>query len=162
MLKNMESINIKKIAESGQCFRVLKIGDKLYRAVHKGEYIELYIDSQGNLKQYSCDKVTWNSIWEEYFDVNNIKDSVSAYSDLALSARHYSGIGSEYINEAVKAWAGLKILKQYKWETLISYIISQRNNIKKISNTVEELCRRLGEKKTDRFTGKTYYTCPFS
>ena len=33
---------------------------------------------------------------------------------LALSARHYSGIGSEYINEAVKAGAGLKIVHPHK------------------------------------------------
>ena len=42
--------------------------------------------------------------------------------------------------------SGIRILRQHPWETLISFIISQNNNIPRIKKIVESLCREFGEK----------------
>ena len=45
----------------------------------------------------------------------------------------------EYIRKAVEFSKGMVILRQEPFETLISFIISQRNNIPKIKNTIKRL-----------------------
>ena len=41
--------------------------------------------------------------------------------------------------------AGISLLAQDPWEMLISFIVSQNNNIPKITRSIDELTRRLGE-----------------
>lgn len=45
-----------------------------------------------------------------------------------------------------KSW-GIKIMHQDPWEMLISFIISQRNSIKKIQNTIEKVCAASTEQR---------------
>jgi N-glycosylase/DNA lyase len=50
------------------------------------------------------------------------------------------------MRKAIKAGEGLRILNQDKWETLITFIISQNNNITRIKKCVESLCANFGER----------------
>ena len=45
---------------------------------------------------------------------------------------------------AINAGRGIRILNQEKWETLISFIVSQNNNIPRITGCIENLCRHFG------------------
>lgn len=60
--------------------------------------------------------------------------------------------------EAVRFGRGLRILNQDKAECLLSFIVSQQNNIPRIKGNLSRLCAALGEKK--RFAGYDYYTFP--
>jgi len=42
---------------------------------------------------------------------------------------------------------GLRLLRQDKWETLLSFIISTNNNIPRIRGIIEKLCAALGKKR---------------
>ena len=52
----------------------------------------------------------------------------------------------------------MNLLKQDKFEMLISYIISQNNNVKRISGAISKISERYGEKVL--FGGKEYYLFP--
>ncbi|ODQ48900.1 hypothetical protein PICMEDRAFT_18620, partial [Pichia membranifaciens NRRL Y-2026] len=54
---------------------------------------------------------------------------------------------------------GVRILSQDPWETLVSFIISSNNNIKRISQLCEILCIRYG-KFLGEHNGVPYYTFP--
>ncbi|TID29615.1 hypothetical protein CANINC_001734 [Pichia inconspicua] len=54
---------------------------------------------------------------------------------------------------------GVRILSQDPWETLISFIISSNNNIKRISQLCEILCISYGQYVND-FNNIPYYTFP--
>ncbi|KAG0681785.1 8-oxoguanine glycosylase ogg1 [Pichia californica] len=54
---------------------------------------------------------------------------------------------------------GVRILKQDPWETLVSFIISSNNNIKRISQLCETLCLKYGNF-IGEFNGVPYYTFP--
>ena len=41
---------------------------------------------------------------------------------------------------------GIRILRQDLWETILCFLISQNNNITRIRNSVDALCRRYGER----------------
>jgi N-glycosylase/DNA lyase len=83
---------------------------------------------------------------------------------------HYLDLGRDYasIEEKVKndprlsccfpASHGIRVFNQEPFEALISFIISQNNNIKRISGIVERLCRYCGEAKG--FMGETLYAFP--
>ncbi len=74
-------------------------------------------------------------LWREYFD---LETDYSEYIE-RLSA-------DETLAAACRASAGIHILRQDPFETLISFIISQNNNIPRISGIVERLCQTFGER----------------
>ncbi len=63
------------------------------------------------------------------------------------------------MKRAVSFGGGMRILRQEKWETLISFILSQNNNITRIKNCVESLCASFG-KPIGTYKGKMRYAFP--
>jgi len=73
--------------------------------------------------------------WLEYFDIHTDYEAITArFSE------------DETMKAACKFARGLRILKQEPFETLISFIISQNNNIKRITGIIGRLCENFGEK----------------
>ena len=85
----------------------------------------------------------------DYFDLSR------DYGRIVENAVSY---GFDKLSFAAKKHSGLRILKQDKFEALISFIISQNNNIPRIKTIIERLCEKYGEKKT--FKGIDYYAFP--
>ncbi len=85
----------------------------------------------------------------DYFDLGrdykNIVNSVIGYD-------------IPQITSACEKYKGIRILKQSSYEALISFIISQNNNIPRIKSIIERLCQNLGEKKS--YNGIDYFTFP--
>lgn len=54
--------------------------------------------------------------------------------------------------------AGVQILTQDLWETLVSFVISQNNNIPRIKKLVAALCKQFGERR--QLAGHEFYTFP--
>jgi N-glycosylase/DNA lyase len=63
-----------------------------------------------------------------------------------------------FLEKAVNYGKGIRILRQEKLETIISFILSANNNIKRIKGIIENICRELGEKRV--FGGIEYYGFP--
>ena len=55
---------------------------------------------------------------------------------------------------------GLRILKQDPFETLITFILSQRKSIPAIRSSVEKLCEQFGEKRYSKVEEKDVYLFP--
>ena len=55
--------------------------------------------------------------------------------------------------------SGIRILQQDLWEMIISFLISQQNNITRIKKCIENISREFGEKK-ESSTGAEYYAFP--
>lgn len=75
------------------------------------------------------------SFWYDYLDLGR------DYGKIKRSL----GRGDAAMRRAIRAGAGIRILKQDLWETMISFIISQNNNIPRIKACIESLCREFGE-----------------
>lgn len=70
------------------------------------------------------------------------------YFDLDTNYQYYiDHIDPEdaYLTAAAAAGAGIRILRQEPWETLISFTISQNNNIPRIKQSIELLCSIHGK-----------------
>ena len=124
-------MNLNQIANSGQCFRWQQINDNTYKIPAFGR--ELTISQDGDLFTLSCDKSEWNSLWKNYFDVDTDTDYDEVEKIIMES-------NDEFIKAAYEFGSGIRILRQDLREVIVSFIISQNNNIPRIKRSVERLC----------------------
>ena len=145
-------LSIQQISESGQCFRLNQIAENRYALVALGRYLE--IEQRGDELIFSCSQEEYETVWRQYFDME------SDYGQYRSAVPEQD----DYLTKAAAFGSGIRILRQDVWEMLISFIISQQNNIKRIRKCIETLCERYGERKSfgdGKNAGDTgYYTFP--
>ena len=129
----LNDFDIDQIANSGQCFRFHRVGDKSYDLI-AGTHL-LNIQQNGRTVRFDCDEDEFNAIWRPYFDL----DADYGRCKAAVAKRDI------YLQNAVAYGGGLRILRQDLWETILCFIISQQNNIARITKCVENLCSLFGE-----------------
>lgn len=127
-------LDLKKIAMSGQCFRMHMIDDTHAELVALGRYLQI-ADLGDSKYVFSCSEKEFNDIWYNYFDLSRDYDSIIKNIDE----------DDEYLRLASEYSYGIRILRQEPFETLISYIISQRRSIPSIMTSVERLATRYGK-----------------
>lgn len=120
----------------GQCFRWKKYGNGCYAGIAGGKYLKIspgekfstYVFHNVNLEEFE-------DFWVKYFDLDR---------DYLQIKKSLFGKNLQ-LNRAISHAPGIRILRQDPWETLCSFIISQNNNIPRISGIVENLCEMFGE-----------------
>lgn len=134
------------IFDCGQCFRFLPTGDGEYTGVAYSK--ALTIKKAGEkIIFFDTSPEDFKNIWYDYFDLGR---------DYGKIKEQIGGEGC--MNRAIDEGSGIRILKQDLFETIISFIISQSNNIPRIRKITETLCTLCGEK--TEYRGKTYYAFP--
>lgn len=122
----------KDIMKSGQCFRwyeengsisVPAFGKKL-EMVPEGDHILL-----------NTSKEDFDLIWRDYLDLD------FDYGKIEKLVREY---GDDHLKEAYRLGKGIRILKQDPWEIIVSFLVSQNNNISRISGSVEAMSEKAG------------------
>lgn len=134
MLINVnDDFDLNKIAHCGQCFRAKEIFGDVYRFItgNRVIYISRKNDTQLDI---SCSELDWSNTWADYFDIETNYRSIRAEV----------GALNNYIKSAADFGAGIRILRQEPFETLISFIISQRKSIPSITTSIERLAKRFG------------------
>lgn len=125
MVKNF---NLQHTLESGQFFRYQKIGnwyyccerDKLFRIKQQKEEIEF----EGTTKEHI----------EQLFGLGqNYENILKKLSE------------DKTLQEAVKKYQGLRVMKRDPWETLISFQCSIMSNIKKIQLNMNKIAETFGK-----------------
>lgn len=128
-----DELDIRKIAESGQCFRLNKTGEGRYRLLAHNRALTLTQTGRGI--QLDCSQEEFGALWKRYFDWDTDYAAIRISVDPA----------DAYLTRAAAFGSGVRILRQDPWETLITFILSQRKNIPAIKGCVELLCSRFGE-----------------
>ena len=85
---------------------------------------------------FSCTEQEFKDFWNDYFDLNRDYGAIRRSVDP----------DDAFLTSAVRFGYGIRILRQDLWETIISFLISQNNNITRIRRSLEALCGRFGEK----------------
>lgn len=133
----IDHMDLNQIANSGQCFRWQQINDNTYKIPAFGK--ELTISQDEDLFTLSCDESEWKTIWKNYFDVDTDTDYNEA-EQIVLDS------GDNYLKTAYQYGSGIRILRQDLWEVIVSFIISQNNNIPRIKKSIQKLCDGVGGK----------------
>lgn len=148
----INNFDIEKIARSGQCFRMKQIASNMYSVIHGEHYLEITVRDNGNYI-FSCSPEELSSVWIDYFDLRNYGMN---YYDRAEASIKNSG--DPYLIKVYGYGAGLRILRQDLWEVMVSFMISQNNNIPRIKRTIAALCERYGSRRI--WHDKYFYTFP--
>lgn len=112
-----------------------------------GKYMEVI--QNGNDICFDCSQEEYDNIWKNYFDME------TNYAEIIASV----DVNDSYLVSAVEYGKGIRILNQDLWEMIISFIVSQQNNIKRIRKCIGLLCEKYGEKK-ETVNGMEYYDFP--
>lgn len=136
IVKTIDNLDLDQVAESGQCFRWKKIDENTYNIPAFGKILTI---SRHEKAEHDfildCKEEEWKAVWRAYFDLD---------TDYEAIAKLISESDDEYLKEAYEAGSGIRILKQDLWEVIVSFLISQNNNIKRIKASIDALCKRAG------------------
>ena len=147
-IKN-DYVNLKQIAESGQCFRWKKMCPGRYFVISDGKAACFFQEKTGI-------RILCRSKDEEYF--RRYLDLDTDYGKVIEQIDEKD----DFLTGAAQMGRGIRILCQNLWEMIISFIISQRNNIPRIMKSIDTLCEKLGEQIVFDYEGEHLvgYTFP--
>lgn len=147
VVKKITNFSLEQIARSGQCFRMSRREDGFFDIISGSRWMGAR--QSGESCEFLCTEEEFSEFWEDYFD---LKQDYGEY---------ISRIDKEdvYLNAAVKLAGGVRILRQDIWEMIVSFLISQQNNIVRIRRCIENICEAYGNPvKNGR--GEVYFTFP--
>ncbi|MGN0722227.1 MAG: DNA glycosylase [Anaerovoracaceae bacterium] len=187
--EGVKDFNLDHIFDCGQCFRWTRQEDGSYTGIAMGKPVNVSLkesaggdpageadragraggagagadnaggrpgpdgDGSGeprlNLVIDNCSKEDFETIWKGYLDLDRdygkIKETLSA--------------SDEVMAKAISGGEGIRILRQELWETIVSFIISQNNNIPRIKGCIEKLAQLFGEP-AGEYGGVKFYNVP--
>ena len=136
----LESFDVGKIFDCGQCFRF----DEVIQSAHQTEFSGVaygrfvsFAQDGNTLYIYGSTIDEYESVWKRFLAIEQ------EYN--LIDAEILASYESEALRRAVSYGNGIRILAQEGFETVISFIISQNNNIPRIKKIIEALCQKCGE-----------------
>lgn len=130
-------LDLGRISNSGQCFRWNSLGNDRYSFVTNGKVYESYCKNG---------KVVFSNTSEDSLDYLNKYFDMQTDYDFIIKV---SPQDDAYLQAAIRKFGGVRILNQDLWETMVSFIISQRKSIPAIRSCVETICERFGNRIQD-------------
>lgn len=134
-----KEFNPKHILECGQIFRYKKLNDT--------DYMVFSDDKLANIKKQENTYIIQTKnvdYFQHFFDLNTDYNAIK--NQLANT--------NQTMKDATNFGEGIRLLNQQPFETIISFIISANNNIKRIQGIIERICQKCG---TDM---GTYFSFP--
>ena len=176
--EGVKDFNLDHIFDCGQCFRWSRQEDGSYTGIAMGKAVNVSLkevpagegsgadgtcgpgEGQPRLESGkfqprldlvidNCSKEDFEKIWRSYLDLDRDYGAIKA--TLAES--------DQVMAKAIEGGSGIRILKQELWETMVSFIISQNNNIPRIKGCIENLARLFGEP-AGEYGGVEYFNVP--
>lgn len=131
-----DKVVLKHIFDCGQCFRFVCEEDGSYSGVFRRSFINVSLQEQGNIMKVK--RILGESIDEE--ELYRFFDLESSYERIKEKFK----AEDEVMKKAILKGEGIRILRQDFFETLITFIISQNNNISRIRKNIESICAAYG------------------
>ncbi|GBB87120.1 hypothetical protein RclHR1_13570010 [Rhizophagus clarus] len=153
-----EELRLDTTLKCGQSFRWKISGKNEWSCAFKGRLITLkqtpsdieyrtYFNSKV-LSPHELDKL--HEFLTDYFQLNTVNLS-EYYTKWCKADKHFANIAQKF--------KGIRILRQDPIENLICFICSTNNNINRITQMIEKLCRRYGDK-VYTLNGEDYFDFP--
>ncbi len=146
IFKNISDYNLDETFLCGQAFRWDKYKDG-FSGFIDNKLVYVYFDSK--------DLIVKPLIKVENLDefANKAKKYLALNIDYKKLKDEFSK--DEVMKKSISYAPGIRVLNQDFFETLLTFIISQNNNIPRIKKIVDSLCEKYGEKLGDFYTFPT-------
>jgi N-glycosylase/DNA lyase len=126
--------DLSQTLDCGQAFRWSKLDDNSWHGYALNDYLVLEQTPNGILFKDTSEEY-FLSRWVEYFDLDTDYETLKQEFSLA----------DETLKKACAFAGGIRLLRQDSWECLISFIISQNNNIPRIKLIISRLCEHYNQ-----------------
>ena len=133
IFEKISDLSLKETLDCGQCFRWKEQDDGGFFGVVRERSVTVHTDGDRLIVDGAGEND--RALWADYFDLG---------LDYAAVKKQLSAI-HPVMADAARFAPGIRILRQEPFEALISFIISQNNNIKRIAGIVDRLCACFGE-----------------
>ena len=137
IIENTGNFSVEKTFDCGQCFRFDPVGEGAFRGIVGDRAVTVTQGDGAIAIEGDGDEAFWTHYLALDEDYGEIDRAICAALD---------GDDAETVRRAVGYGAGIRILRQDPWETTVSFIISQNNNIPRIKKIIAALCELAGEK----------------
>lgn len=145
--RTIRNFSLAQICESGQCFRMRVEGDNTYSVIAGERYLKIEQVKEECI--FHCGETEFEEFWNTYFD---LEDDYQAYIGQVQPK-------DVYLKNAAEFGSGIRILRQDLWEMIVSFLISQQNNIVRIRRCIDNICERYGEERVNA-SGERYFSFP--
>ena len=142
-----EYFSLEQICVSGQCFRMQPMENGRYQVIAGDRYLEAW--QEGDRTVFDCTEDEFETFWKDYFDLDT---DYGAYIGRINP-------NDRYLVTAANCGQGVRILRQDLWEMIVTFLISQQNNIRRIRRCIDLICKNYGEAMISR-NGTSYYAFP--
>jgi N-glycosylase/DNA lyase len=132
---HLPDFSLHQIANSGQCFRMKETSSGVWELIALNKCLQIQEGKAPSCYIFDCSRREFEGIWFNYFDLGRDYGKIKA---------NIKSIGDPYLMAAVDYGYGLRILQQDLWEVIVTFLISQQNNISRINNIVAKLCEPYG------------------
>lgn len=148
-LENPSHFDLRTIMNSGQCFRITEPMPNVFDVISMDQWVRIHYDTltDAYIFDYAAEEFGY---WAQYFDFG---------TDYDLYFNSIKNSDDKFLKSAAEYGDGMRILRQSYWEAIVSFIISQNNNIPRIKKSIEALCKKFGTPMTKY--GVTYYSFPY-
>lgn len=133
LVEGLVPLILRDTLDCGQSFRWQEIEENLFEGMAGNHYLKIGCEGKA-FRFYDTSEDLFLSFWKDYFDMD---------TDYQAICRHL--VQDEVMAKAAEYAPGIRVLRQDGWEALISFIISQNNNVSRIKGIVQRLCETLGE-----------------
>lgn len=147
LVLGLKHCNVRDIMESGQYHFWHKAEDDFY-VTQKGMHIAKMRSVDDGIEIQNSTEEEIRAVWLPWFDVFEDYDEI--FSELEFD---------KYCLEGIKMADGLRILKQDSYETILQFILSANNNMKRIHLSLRKMSERYGEL-VGEVDGEKYYSLP--
>lgn len=130
-----------KTFDCGQSFRFEPSPHGGVTGIAHGRRVNIRRDGD-SLRIDGITEADFSDVWQNYLALDADYDDIDRRIGAALTPE----MGGSVLADAAKVSAGIRILRQDRWETLCSFIISQNNNIPRIKKIITAMSREWGER----------------
>ncbi len=138
---SQNDFNIKDILECGQIFSYVKVNNNEYDVISTDKLAKVCVNNNVT--------TIYSNNLEYFYEFFDLKTNYNLIKNQILD------INKDY-SKYVKLGSGIRILKQDAFQTIISFIVSANNNIKRIKNILFKMSQKFG----DKIENSDYYAFP--
>lgn len=129
VVSDLSQFDTKQIFDCGQIFRYYISGN--FAEVVSGNYYAKIITYDNKIEILTSNVEYFEHFFDLHRDYNQIKKQLA---------------DDQFLAPCIKFGYGIRILNQQLFEMIVSFIVSANNNIKRIKNSLNQLCKKFGSK----------------
>lgn len=133
ILTDVRCLSLPLTLDCGEAFRWKLEDDGSWSGAAFGKYLNIK-EENGSFVLKNTTLNDFESVWRGYFDLD--RDYAAICEQLKQD---------DLLCETIDEYYGIRILNQDPWEALVSFVISQQNNIKRIKGIIKRICDTYGK-----------------